>query len=248
MVNLPPDIFSYDEVNRAIYNALRLELIQRGYLPDIKPFSATDDKAGWETARAAVKADKGAIIDVFGHGAEVDRDEKQVPRIVVTRKGDDRGTIGGYPATYYEEYMVGEQKKYRKKFYPDESKTLNYEVAVVTDNDNPVTDSYLSGLIAKVLGAKRFIPVYNSALELIPNKGLFLMYAGEMDYSKGNYIERAYRYRIMDVFVAEGAAINEGIVPLTTVTFGLQVVNSTALDSAELPEQNVAASVEVKRN
>jgi hypothetical protein len=43
--------------------------------------------------------------------------------------------------------------------------------------------------------------------------------------SEKGYIERVYRYKVMDVFIQDAELIREGIPQLNTVDFGIIMVN-----------------------
>ena len=208
------------ELDRIFYEYLRLKLVALGYIPD-KLLSTT--KQEYDTARTAVKTSGKELIDVFGHSTEENKGEKSLNRFVVGRLNSEDGTMGGSPATYSERYEESEGVfKFRKKFYPEKSRHINYEVRLICGSS--AYDSIMSVIIDSALGYRRYVKT------ILPDGSLstvdvLIERTGDVNMSEKGYIERVYRYKVMDVFIQDAELIREGIPQLNTVDFGIIMVN-----------------------
>lgn len=217
MVNL----HTLQEIDRIFYEYLRLKVVELGYLPDKLLYA---NKQAYDTARKGIKLSGKELIDVFGHSTEENRGETTLNRFVVCRLTSEAGSMGGSPATYFERYTDALGKiKFRHKYYPEQSRNLNYEVRLICGSG--VYDSLMSGIIDEALGYRRYLKT------ILPDRGvsladIFVERNGEVDISGCGYIERIYRYEANDVFVQAGELIRENIPVLNTIDYGIFVRKS----------------------
>jgi len=85
----------FTEVERSIYEALRLRTVAEGYTPDISQYPNTS--AGTEQYRldlAAIKADKGFAVEIFNNTQPEAKGVIQTARISIVHGGTSMGNIG----------------------------------------------------------------------------------------------------------------------------------------------------------
>lgn len=242
--------FSYEELDRTLFEHIRLKVVELNYLPDIALYTTQNAyKTAKDTLRASLP-DK-QLIEVYGVGAAENRDEKTVSKIVIDRKSAPRGSLGGWPATFFEERTVGSSVVYDKKMYPDQTRNVRYEIRYITN-----TAKYariLSEIIDYALGTKKFLNSVNpSTLAIDPDKCFYMLLQNEVDVSSNELMEYVFTYEIQDIFLkrlidiapsnptGEGRPILSNIVPLTTVSYYLVPVASN-VDLNSPPAQPTAS-------
>jgi len=91
-------------VERSLFERIRQELIDKGYLPDVTIYS--DDAAGWVSYKAAIDAiviSKGYSVELFNTGIADSRGTKKLPRIVINCGSFLPGSLGGDPRRFFED-------------------------------------------------------------------------------------------------------------------------------------------------
>lgn len=203
------------EIDRTVYERLRLALVASGYLPNITSYSTETE---YTNAKSAIHLSKGGVIEVMGVGAAESRDAKQSTKIVIDRKGADIGTIGGFPATQFEK--VGDT--FTKRNLPDTTMDLNYDIRVISNSvkfERIATEAILAAF-----GMRKYIPItveYNQ-----DSKDVILMnFKGDVDVSAAGMRERLFKYSAMDIWIKmyDDDVVRANIPPLTSVSFQVSI-------------------------
>lgn len=221
-----------EEIDRAIYNHLRIGLVTYECLPDISQYS-TDES--YQTARAVIKGkekDYGTpLVDIYGIGTGETREATDENKIVIDRNGIGSGSIGGNYTKRFEKV----ENKWSKKQNPDGSINLDYEVRTLTNKTS--YDRLLTSLIFSILGTSRYIPVFLNYTTQT-DKLFFLSYEGSVNVSSTiDTIERLHRFTVVDVFLQQpdilagtgtlgDFLIRKDIVPLTSIHFKVNLYDS----------------------
>lgn len=209
---------TYEELDRMFYERLRRGVVAMGLMPDITLF---DNDADYFAARRALRTSLNAqgltLLEVIGVGSWDDKGEESDAKIVVKRLGTDSGSIGGFPATYYESYNdTAGDIKFEKSYFPDTSDDVNYEIRLLSNNVK--MERILSRVVDNALGRRRFVQTVNPQGEYTETRVL-LFNRGSFDFSAQKFIEKGYRYVIADVFLQEPQLILSDIPLLTTLQF-----------------------------
>lgn len=206
----------YIDIDRTIYENLRIKTVNAGYLPDIDSFERTQQgKQQWLNALQNVENEKGFIIDIFGVGASIDRGELATCRMIVMRLEGKNGTLQN---TEYQN-TEGGYRKVAVKY----SRNLSYEIRTICRTAeqeqllNDIVESAFSGVF-------KYLPV-NSGRGLPSTLGFKIFRMNDYNVTVYDHIERRFTYSVKDVFIdsnSENDAIT--IVPITSIDFILNAL------------------------
>ena len=98
-----------EEIDRGIFEAIRLLLVSEGLLPDITlypdtPTGLANYLAAKETLKASIFDNE--IVEIKGVGASYKRGKKVTSTIFVDRTGEDKGDVGGFAVSDFDEYQT----------------------------------------------------------------------------------------------------------------------------------------------
>lgn len=221
--------FSLSQIDRSLYNHLRMGLVYAGMLPDISDFIGTGDNDSYQMARTAIKQHEEVtgipLIDIFGVGTGESREAKTDNKLILNRSTVVSGSIG----SNYTSRMEKDGNKWVKKRNNDSTIDITYEIRTLADKT--AYDRQLTEMVFGILGTSRFLYAFQD-YDLPENKRMFYVeYGGDVNVSAvADTIERMYRITVRDVFLAPfeklqgtGSAgdtvIRKDIVPLTSVHY-----------------------------
>ena len=224
--------FTLDEIDRAIFNKLRLALVSAGLLPDSTLYAGDID--GYNTAKASLPN----VIEIFGVGSSLGRNEKLVSHLTINRVDMTIGSIGGGPATQFVEYLdILGNTKFRKVKVGVSTRNLSYEIRFFTDRTS--IERALSNLILNELGLSAYINSYID-LSTQSEKCFFIQSDGDINLSTPEFIEWQYRFTVQDVWLDNEVVIRDDIAPMTSVLSNILVVSlANFSDAVEVPEDAV---------
>jgi len=223
--------FTYEEIDRTIFELIRLEIVRLGFLPDVTSYLT--DNAAYQVAKNNLRntLDDKQLIDIFGVGTTDARDEKTVNKITVRRKEAPKGTLGGFPVVEYDPITVGNTVTGFNKFkMPEHTKNIKYEIRYISRSVKFAR--IMSQIIEDTIGVRRYInPVKNDG-SFDTVKNFFIEMSNEVDVSDDNVIEYLFTYDVKDVFIQRRRQINTApIVPLTTVNVKPNAINIEEIES-----------------
>lgn len=221
------EIFTQAEVDRTLYEHLRRAVVVAGYLPDIAGFS---DPAAYKAARIQLKSElgeHGRLIDIMGIAVRSDREAESACKVVIDCKEDSPGQLGGFPVTFYEKTVdAGADSKFSKKFYPDRSSDINYELRSVADSAK--YDRIIRTIIKNTFKGRRYFKTVDEDGDFT-EKEVFIESMGSVlvsskdsrgaDLSSRDAIERVFRFVVRDVFLEEPEELYTDIPVLSTVEY-----------------------------
>lgn len=230
------DLYSLDELDRTLYELLRLELVSAGLLPDITVMA---NEAAYIAAKAAIRAANKEVVEIFGVGAAPARDEKTTSKIVIQRKGVVGGSIGANNLVHYRPYVAaGNVNKFRKIKYPSMTKSIRYEVRIIASGRD--TEVILTNILYKVLGQQKCLNAFDG-VSAFGSKKFVLNYDGDVDLNGGGaFMERLFSYSINDIFIDTETVISSNIVPMITVSWASKTVHH----DKSFTSQNVSSSID----
>lgn len=231
--------YTYEEIDRTLFERLRLKIVEYGYYPDITLYlgNPTGLKAAKDALRNSLP-DK-QLIELFGVGNAEARGKKTLNKITIDRKSTPKGTLGGFPEIEHEKVAgPGDTYTYTKRQLPDHTRDVLYEVRL-----HPSTAKFsriMSDIVGEVFGIKRYMSPVKSNGAFDNTKSFFIEYESENDVSDEDMLETVIRYKVRDIFVAkEGKVLSVGIVPMTQVIADMMAV---AVDNVEDTEMNSTAA------
>lgn len=201
----------YIDIDRTIYENLRLKTVNAGYLPNIDSFERTEQgKQQWLNALHGVENEKGFIIDIFGVGASIDRGELTTCRMIVIRLDGKNGTLQN---TEYEA-TIGGFNQVTVKY----SRTLTYEIRVICRTAEQ--EQLLNDIVESAFsGVSKYLTV-NSGRGLPSTLGFKIFRMNDYNVTVYDHIERRFTYSVKDVFIdsnSESTAV--AISPITSIDF-----------------------------
>lgn len=204
------------KISRSIEKVLYLLLLDQGYTPDRSilpdPFDSSFDPtfAGYAQAKANIKARKGFCVDLFGHGASMDRKTKFIPRMVITGMGFSPGSVGNDKQPYYKKNDSG---KYDKLVGPIFSSNFRFELELCSNKT--AQDMFLEIIRATALPQFEQIPVYDQ-----PQDSILIQYnpPRQMPNFGQGLIQRIYTYEVIDVFETMPKTISTEIARVKSIT------------------------------
>lgn len=210
--------FEIEELDRALFNHLRRKVVELGYLPNVEDYQYT----GGSKAYAEDKKALDNCIEIFGVGGAESREERKAHKIVLNRKSSAVGSLGGFPATEFVPYKVGDETKFRKQYLPDSNKDIVYEIRGITNSTT--FERIIYSIIYSVFGTRRYLKSFKNLSE--ENDKVFLITStGDVDVSSAELRERLFSFVLRDVWVEEPTLIRDNIPQLTTVIMKPQFVN-----------------------
>lgn len=189
-------------IERSLYEAIRLILVELGYLPDILLY--TNDalgQANWAAALSTVKVDKGFAIELFGVGSSEKKYEKQVPRIVIQHRRFTKGTIGNSP----HEYVRQLDGSYELIKNPTIRSVGFYDVHIVANSAEQ--ERIQHAVVNAALGAMGYILFWDFAND---NDRFMIEEVGQADnydYPEG-IMSKVYSYLVPDLQLASSKVVS----------------------------------------
>lgn len=223
----------YDTYDRTIYELLRLALVAAEYLPDQTLYSTS---ASWDAAikvAQAASSDK-LVTQIYGVGMWRGRPKIDPNIIVLNRLGDQKGTIGAFPAYNYVDMGNG---TFNKTMYPRATKDLIYTIRIITKMEK--WDRLLRDLVESVFGIESFIHLIDPTTREVTTNTVFITQENDLDLSSTEMLERMVTLRIKDVFVTPNKVLQTGIVQLTEVDGDIIVQPQTQPSEFKDSENNL---------
>ena len=218
-------VFSFEEVDRTVYNTIRLLLVAGNHLPDVMSFPATEQgKLDYQAAKDALGDD---LIEIFGVGTGNRRGLKDCNRIVINRKNGSPASsgMGGYPATKLVQTVPNPatpaDKRWRKEYLPDAALDLHYDIRVISSTTK--YERVMSTVLHTAIGLRRYMLAYSPDLSALSGKNFLVFYNTDTEIAAdylNDWAERMYFYTVADIWLDTGLhTISDAIVPLTSIDF-----------------------------
>lgn len=198
------NIYTLENIDRSIYNAIRLALVAGGYLADISTYAANPDKEAGLLAYQTASGLISPLIEVFGVGTGASKMEKNVNRIVIERRSITAGDIGGGTAIYKPVLVSNTLDSYDKTFYPDMTSNISYDIRLITASTQ--VERIMIGILNKVLGRRKRVS-YFTDFETDSGLTFGTVFNGSSVIAIGqsnNIMESLYGYVVPNVFLDDG--------------------------------------------
>lgn len=201
-------------VERSIFEEIRLELVDKGYLPDITTF--TNNEAGqllYEAAVEAIVVDKGFAIELFSTGTNKAKHVKKTPRIVMRSGSFLPGALGGSPSRYYSDQGTN----YSALVTPPQ--TVDYYINFHLVSEDVEQERILAAILALTLQRRGYVTRIDDA-----NKTFFCRYLNYYDGDNVDegIIEKIYSYEIPDCWDSNDETVDT-VAKLAEVTLETRV-------------------------
>lgn len=198
--------FQLKNIDRAIEWAIRDELTKRGLWPAQRTFT-TDLEL--QNALAAMQTANQPIVDVFGVGNFIDRTRLKKNNIIIGRSTPTAGETGfAYPYRF----ELTNAKSFSMIKGAEGTVNIEYEVRFVSFD--VAMDRAINEALIRCMRNRRWIPGMNDDLSSMADSFLIQRVGDPIDISKKDYIERVYRYIVLDIVLDEDETVQENIQPM----------------------------------
>lgn len=219
--------YSLEQLDRTIFEHLRLEVVRAGYLPDITQYTTG---TAWQAARNTLRGTVGGqLIDVFGVGSGDERDELTGAKIIVNRTDERNGDIGA-GGTIMTPIVDG----FTKSTLPQTCSSITYEIVI--NADSVKYERLMSNIVSRAFGKMKHISVVNSNGSLSSTDRLFIRLVQKFDQSNLNFLQKLCTFIVDDIFLSTDVTVNDvDIVPINSIEF---VIYARSV-SGKIPESLV---------
>jgi len=210
-MNLILDIANLD---RTVYEHLRLKLVSLGYLPDILVHNT---EASYQAAKAAIRASGKEVIELMSIGSDEAKDGKTICKIVIEQQDISPSQNLGGGTSYFESYTHNNNPLFRKKRLPSNPMVVQYRVKTVSNSTS--YDRIMLSAIFDALGSGvKYLKVFGTTSFMTAEVPLF--FSGRGGLNRKGFIEKVYSFTFDNVWLS-AETLKEGIVPLTSINFNL---------------------------
>lgn len=205
-------------IERSLFEALRSELIDKLYLPDVADTTAyPNNQVGfdaWKAAVSAVVTAKGFAIEIFSEGSNQAKGVKKVPRIVMNVGSFLPGALGGDPQRYF----FNNGTSYKALVTPPQ--TVDFYVNFHLVSNTVEQERILNSILALAVPRRGYIPWYSDE-----TKTFFARYLNYFDGDNlgEGLIEKVYAYEIPDCWDMEDREVEAIVAKMTEITLNTNV-------------------------
>lgn len=202
-------------IERTIFESIRVELVDKGYLPDITIYPDTALGAlEYEAAIKDVVDDKGFAVEVFSEGSNYAKGNKKVPRIVISTGNFLPGDLGGDP----QKFFVNNGTTFSAMVTPPQTSDFYLDIHLVSGN--VIQERFLNALLALAIPRRAYLKFYTDN-----TKSFFIrtLNFSELDDTDHGIIEKVYSYQVPDCWDMEDQVLQASIAKMIEITLNQQV-------------------------
>jgi len=205
-------------IERSLFEAVRLELVAKEYLPDIANTDTYPDTvpgwALWKAAIVTIVTAKGFAIELFSGASNETRGVKKVPRIVIDSGNFLPGALGGDPRRFFNDKTT----HYGALVTPPQ--TVDFYVNFHLISNSIAQSRILNAVMALAIPRRGYLPWYNDA-----TKTFFVRYLNYYDQSNTGegIIEHVYAYEIPDAWDREDVEVYATIAKISKITLNTNI-------------------------
>lgn len=203
-------------IERSLFERIRTELVDKGYLPDVTQYPDTDGGVAlWESDIATIKTNKGFAIEVFNENANYDNGVKKIPRIVLASGNFLQGSLGGDPGKIMQ---LNENNDFIALRTPPQTSDFFIDIRLVSNSVEQ--ERILNAILSLALPKRGYIATYND-----PEKLFFIRYISfynQDDLDKG-IIEKVLVYTVEDCWETEDIIISTDVAKITRIDLNINL-------------------------
>lgn len=198
-------------IERSLFERLRLECVDKGYLPDITTFPETSlGNTNYISAiKAIANSSKGFAVEPFQNSSSQAKGMKRVPRIVINPQPFMEGALGGDSSRFYQ--LNGDT--YDAKVLPPQTSEYYFNVHLVSSSAAEMR--VLNAIMSLSIPVRGYIPFYNNS-----NFNFFVrkLSGYNAPQTDEGIQETVYRFQVPDIFEVEDKIVATGIAKINEIT------------------------------
>jgi hypothetical protein len=206
--------FLLKNIDRAIEWCIKDEVIKRNLWPAQRTFT-TDS----QLQNALTSMGTNPKVDVFGVANFTDREQLKENNIIISRSTPTAGSTGN---AFPYRFELQPNKTFSKIRGSEGSVDIEYEIRFVAFN--VAMDRTINELLIKCLSNRKFLPGMNDDLTNMSDQFLIQRIGDPVDLSGKNFIERVFRYVVLDIELNEDEVAESNIPPMKQIDVTLNVV------------------------
>lgn len=209
------------DVDRSIEKALYELLLHHGYIADR---SIHTNPTNYAAAMADIRQSKGFAVELFGNGAPEDRENLEIPRIVITGQGFIPGSAGqDFGASYVKNLDNVNFTKYAQG-----TPLSNYRLRIELWSNKTAQDRLLEAIRAAAIPNLAFINKWDD-----PTQQYLLVYGfnASVPELQHGLTHKIYNYEAVDVAEVELNEVATNIVPMKEITVINNGINDDSIDT-----------------
>jgi len=204
-----------DSIEKSIFEALRLEMVDKFLTPDITTYNLATDQLLWESDLKALSTTNphGFVAELFGASGYQANNTKKAPRIVIDPQGFFPGELGGDTTRIYQQATPGPGNPYNGLARPPRSANYFVNIHIVANTIKQLR--ILQALTALSLPRRGYIKFYNEPTFTFSGN-LYIENIAFLDLpqTQEGVMEKVYRFMIADVFEQECIVAAVGGAPI----------------------------------
>lgn len=203
-------------IERSIFEAIRKELVDKEYLPNINLYPNTEaGRLAYETEIKAIATIKGFAIEVYSESNNHSKGIKKTPRIVVKTGSFVPGSLGGDPSlVFIDKGILG----YEPTVTPPQ--TVDFYIDFHLISESVKQERILNALLAIAVPRRGYIPFYTDA-----TRTFFVKYINfyNLDDQEQGIIGKNYAYEIQDGWETEDQVVGGMVAKMNQIDLTLNV-------------------------
>lgn len=216
-------------VQRSIFEAIRLVCVSEGYTPDV---TVVTTQSNWDTALKAIVTAKGFAIEIFGSSSNQSKGAKKVPRITVHPSRIVPGDIGLDVHQGVTKRDPNDPSKYIKYTPPYDLFQASFDIHLVSDTGEQ--EAILNAILFQALGTRKFIPYVT---DVVADQGQIFFIQEQEFYSTADLIEgdneKITSFIVPDLMLGNEEQIS--IAPIKEIDINININdNETEMDNLHL--------------
>jgi hypothetical protein len=178
------------EVDRGIFERLRLVLVEEGYLPDVTTVAEGD----WEMAMQAIRQSGKEPITLYGVGAWKSRGEILTLAIIIERTGRELSSLGYDGSRSY----VPNGSGFNVYQSPLETAILKYSITAV--GQTQAHEYLLQNIMYQAFGVSKSLEGYTEAGSPTPER--FVLQRGAIsNQNDADFVETVFTYSTRELLL-----------------------------------------------
>jgi hypothetical protein len=200
-------------IERSLFEIIRLEIVDKGYLPDVADTGTYPDTdpgwTQWETDISAIVTSMGFAIELFSGGNPEAKGIMKLPRIVLNPGNFLPGALGGDPRRFFEDKTT----HYQALVTPPQ--TVDFYLNFHLISETIAQARILNAILALAVPRRGYIPWYNDGTKTFFAR--YLNYYDQSDTDQG-VIEHVYAYEVPDAWDREDVESYATIAKINEIT------------------------------
>lgn len=223
-----------EDLDRTIYEHIRLEVVRLGYLPDVTLYATPElYRNALESLQQTLKFKQ--IIDVLGVGAENSRDDKRPNRIIIDRLTITQGSLGSYGVTDFEKQPDDSFTKSQRNY---STQDIQYNVRCISNSAH--YDRVLNQIIINVYNRLNYKKVLENGI--LTDDEILITQTDARDVSSTDLLEKLFIYTVEDVYIGDDTTIGTDISGITEIDTNVE----PKLDISDKGLSNTDPELEVR--